>query len=239
MVSYYGHGLPSDRFTITKKKRSPCAQLSITLWKYWGGSGSIAPRIFHLATGWWVVQLRGPTGWTKYTERQVSHRTGGWVDRTACPDAGPDSVSGRTRVNRLFQEVTQNSILCILYICWHNSVDCLNGRVLHLATSRSPLPDLMDIRPCQVNSQGGRTAYRSTTDTWLCNGGCVTIFNVSPKHLFLQRFLKREALSWFYEHFKAPLEVPLLARPVTSYDFTVEIVWEIYYPLVLSLKVIM
>jgi len=172
--------------------------------------------------------LRGPASRTQM-ERQVSHRIGGWMGRTACPDA-PEWTD--------FPEVTQNSILSILHFCWRNSVDCLNGRVLHLATSRPPLPDIMDIRPCQVNCQAWHTAYRSTTDIRFCNGGCVAIFNVSPKHLFLQRFLKWEALSRVYEHFKALLEVPLPACTVTCYDLTMEIVWEIYYPLVLSLNVI-
>ena len=182
----------------------------------------------HSSPRYWMVS--GPTS---------------WPDRLNTVDGAPGISSDR----RLdvpyapkwtdFPEVTQNSILSILHMCWHNSAACLNGRVLHLATSRPPLPDLMDIRPCQVNSQAWHIAYRSTTDTRFCNGGCVAIFNVSPKHLFLQRFLKWEALSGFYEHFKAPLEVPLPACTVTCYDFTVEIEWEIYYPLVLSLKVIM
>jgi hypothetical protein len=197
--------------------------------KIWGG-WKYSSEHSSLGTRWWVVRLYGQTSWTPWTERQVSRRVGFWVGRTACPDAPEWSD---------FPEVTHNSILSMLHICWHNSLDCLNGRVLHLATYRPPLPDLMDIRPWQVSFQAWCTTFRAATDTRFCNGGWVAIFSVSPKHLFLQRFLKWEALSRFYEHFTAPLEVPLPARTVTRYDRTVEIVWGIYYPLVLSLKVIM
>ena len=50
MVSYHVHGLPSDRFTISKKKESLCT-IKHHAMKIWG-NGGIAPLILHLGTGW-------------------------------------------------------------------------------------------------------------------------------------------------------------------------------------------
>jgi len=96
MVSYHGHGLPSDRFTITERKMKSLCTIKhhgMKIWGEWRYSSA------HSSSRYLMVS--GPA--SRPDRLNTVHGAPG-ISSDRRLD-GPDSVSGRTRVNRLSKKL--------------------------------------------------------------------------------------------------------------------------------------